>query len=262
MIAFFNMVVGQNSGNKIERELMRAVDGKRFGEINPRVQQMLLEVDSSLTDNGVTFRARKSTGAGINRKVDVIFEHGNDRIASSSVKSGSGNSVHQENIHDFVKFLRDLGVEEPAISELYRFHWGDGTTDGSGAVNQRIGSREIRDKFPDTIRAVGEVFDVHQNLIVARALAGSQPNSSPSHLIYTENEKLSNLVIVPMAQVIEFNSRHQSDSDLTVGRLLFQNYGRCLQGQDLISNKTRNDVQFKWPTLAEDVQVIHRSVNE
>ncbi len=262
MVAFFNMVVGQNSGNKIERELIRAVDGKRFGEIKPRVQQMLLEVDSSLGFSGATFHARKSTGAGINRKVDLIIKCGNDCIASPSVKSGSGNSVHQENIHDFVNFLRVLGVDEIGISELYKFHWGDGTTDGSGAVSQRIGSREIRNRFPDTIRVVGDIFDKHQNSIVTRALAGSQPNSSPSHLVYTENEDLSNLIIVPMAKVLEFHSRPQTDSDLIVGRLQFQNYGRCLQGQDLISDKTRNDVQFKWPTLAEDVQVIYRSANE
>jgi hypothetical protein len=262
MVAFFDMTVGQNSGNKIEHVLIREVNGKRFGEINVRVQQMLLEVDSSVADGDAIFRAYKAGGSGINRKVDLIFEFGNERIASPSVKSGGGNSVHQENIHDFVNFLRDLGVDEATISELYWFHWGDGTTDGSGAVSQRISSREIRARFPDTIRVVGEMFDKHQKSIVARALAGSQQNSSPSHLLYTENEQLSNLTIIPMSEVIEFNSHPQTDSDLTVGRLQFQNYGRCLQGQDLISNKTRNDVQFKWPTLAADVRDIYRSVNE
>lgn len=256
------MVIGQNNGNKIERELINAVDGKRLSEMNPKVRQLLLEVDSSLTGSVVTFSASKANSAGSERKVDIIFEHGDECIANPSVKSGSGNSVHQESIHDFVDFLRDLGVGESEIAELYFFHWGDGTTDGTGDVSQRIGSREIRERFPDTIRTVGEIFDKHQRSIVTRALAGSQKNSSPSHLIYAEDERLSTLLIVPMAQVIEFNSEPQTDSDLIIGRLTFQNYGRCLQGQDLVSNKTRNDIQFKWPNLGEDVKTIFQLIHE
>ncbi len=253
------MVVGQNSGNKVERALIRAIDGKRFGEISPSVQRMLISIDASLSSCDELFHARKASGAGLRRKADLVFECGANQFANPSVKSGAGNSVHQENIHEFVGFLKGLGVAEPAIVEVYRFHWGDGTLDGTGRVEQRINAREIRSKFPNTVRVIGEVFDEHQIAIVARALTGLASETAPSHLVYTDDETLSGLLAVPMPDVISFNSHKQSDADLLVGRLLFQNYGRCLQGQDLVSNKTRNDIQFKWPKLAEDLLEICRT---
>lgn len=256
------MVVGQNSGNKVERALIRAIDGKQFAEVPTHVQRLLVDIDPSIVGRAEVLHARKASGTQSVRKADLIIECGERQIANPSVKSGSGNSVHQENIHEFVTFLRTLKVSESAIDHLYRFHWGDGTIDGTGSVDQRIGAREIRARYPETISTIGEVFDEHQVAIVTRAIAGSDGGAAPSHLVYTEDETLSEILVVPMASVIAFNSDAQSDSDLIVGSLLFQNYGRCLQGQDLVSNKTRNDVQFKWPSLAKDLREIYREINE
>lgn len=256
------MVVGQNSGNKVERALIRAIDGKQFAEVPAQVQRLLVDIDPSIVGRAEVLHARKASGTQSVRKADLIIECGGRQIASPSVKSGRGNSVHQENIHEFVAFLRTLKVSQLAIDHLYRFHWGDGTTDGTGSVDQRIDAREIRARYPETISTIGEVFDEHQVSIVTRAIAGSGGGAAPSHLVYTEDETLSEIVVVPMASAIAFNSDAQSDSDLIVGSLLFQNYGRCLQGQDLVSNKTRNDVQFKWPSLPEDIREIYREIHE
>jgi len=256
------VVVGENSGNKVERAVIRAIDGKQLAEVPSQVQRLLVDIDPSIVGRAEVFHARKASGTQSDRKADLIIECGKRQIANPSVKSGSGNSVHQENIHEFVAFLRSLRVGESAIDHLYWFHWGDGTTDGTGPVDQRIDAREIRARYPETISTIGEVFDEHQVSIVTRALAGSAGGAAPSHLVYTNNEALSGILVVPMTSVIAFNSDAQSDSDLIVGSLLFQNYGRCLQGQDLVSNKTRNDVQFKWPSLAEDVREIYREIHE
>lgn len=262
MVTSLIVVVGQNSGNKVERAIIRAIDGNRFEDIPSSVQQMLIQIDPSLSRRDDRFHARKASSGRLGRKADLVIECGGSHLANPSLKSGGGNSVHQENIHDFVEFLRGLGVDELAIAELYRFHWGDGTLDGTGPVDQRIDAREIRARFPETIKAIGAVFDQHQIAIVSRALTGMGAGTPPSHLVYTDNEQLLGLIAVPMADVISFNSPEQSDGDLLIGRLLFQNYGRCLQGQDLVSKKTRNDVQFKWPTLAQDVQRISRDRHE
>lgn len=157
----------------MERALIRAIDGKQFAEVPAQVQRLLVDIDPSIVGRAEVLHARKASGTQSVRKADLIIECGGRQIASPSVKSGRGNSVHQENIHEFVAFLRTLKVSQLAIDHLYRFHWGDGTTDGTGSVDQRIDAREIRARYPETISTIGEVFDEHQVSIVTRAIAGS-----------------------------------------------------------------------------------------
>jgi hypothetical protein len=61
-------------------------------------------------------------------------------------------------------------------------------------------------------------------------------------------------LVTSIEKVLEFHNGLPADSPtIQIGHLNFQNYHRCLQGQDLTSNKTRNDVQFKWTNMIRDM---------
>jgi hypothetical protein len=76
---------------------------------------------------------------------------------------------------------------------------------------------------------------------------------------YFEDKKLKDLQIMSMSKVINHHvSIKNMHKDLKIGNLTFQNYQRCLKGQEKNSNKNRNDIQFKWSGIAEDLKkIIH-----
>ena len=74
---------------------------------------------------------------GLEKKNDLTLQFQNKNV-NISVKSGSANSIHQENIYSFVKFLeseKPLDIESKNL--IYEFHWCDGTLDNSGSIEDR-----------------------------------------------------------------------------------------------------------------------------
>ena len=51
---------------------------------------------------------------------------------------GRRNSVHCESIEKFIRFLEVLGVSKNIINEILRFHYSDGTIDGTGKTRQSV----------------------------------------------------------------------------------------------------------------------------
>ncbi|MCF7930785.1 MAG: hypothetical protein K9L02_04705, partial [Acholeplasmataceae bacterium] len=105
-----------------------------YSEFNSNIKGFLefLYQDVSATQ---TFEARQLSGQG---KPDlVITSNGIEKYVS--VKKGSGNSVHQEQLSLFENFMRRNGVPDSIISILKQFHYADGTINGSGTL--RIDSR-------------------------------------------------------------------------------------------------------------------------
>ena len=51
---------------------------------------------------------------------------------------GKRNSVHCESVEKFVKFLENLEIRKDIINEILRFHYSDGTVDGTGQIRQSV----------------------------------------------------------------------------------------------------------------------------
>ena len=56
----------------------------------------------------------------VGQKPDIIIEINNKR-KNVSIKKGSGNSVHQEDIDLFIDFLTTLNISEKAKNELLKY---------------------------------------------------------------------------------------------------------------------------------------------
>ena len=247
---------GENSGFRIEVDIRTEINRKRFGEITSPIRDVISKIDPKVEKSDV-FTAVKKEGAGLAKKTDLFVYKNESKFCNLSVKSGSGNSVHQENIYEFVKFLEKSGAPQEQIHALLFYHWGDGTIDGTGPIDKRLNGAKIKQQYPETIANLQILFNDYKHGIVCRALLGKVDGTEPDHLLYFENRSDQDLQIAPMKSVIDFHCNiPKAARDLKVGNLNFQNWNRCLSGQETYTNKTRNDVQFKWGNIHKDIEVI------
>ena len=248
------MVIGQNKGFSNEDIFKDKINNSKLSEIESNIQNVLTFVNSNVRIDG-RFKAFKKEGKGLAKKTDLFVTLDDIEFCRLSIKSGTGNSVHQENIYQFTKFLENLGIEEELIQDLLFFHWGDGTYDGSGELADRKKAGYLKTRFPEKIASIQKIFTSAKKEIVERALIGEKNGTEPNYVIYFEDKNLNGLQIVDMGQVIKHHiSLKNMHNDLKIGNLTFQNYQRCLKGQEKTTNKNRNDIQFKWTGIASDMK--------
>jgi hypothetical protein len=252
------MVIGQNKGFSNEDIIRNKINNSKFSELESNIQTILNFINSNIKSNG-NLKAYKKEGKGLAKKTDLFVTLDDMEFCRLSVKSGDGNSVHQENIYQFTKFLESLGVREELIQDLLYFHWGDGTYDGSGKETDRRNAVYLKKEYPEKIESIQKIFTSVRKEIIERALIGEKNGTEPNYVIYFEDKNLKDLQIMSMSKVINHHvSIKNMHNDLKIGNLTFQNYQRCLKGQEKNSNKNRNDIQFKWSGIAEDLKkIIH-----
>jgi len=248
------MVIGQNKGFSHEDILKNKIDNSKFSEIESNIQTVLKFIKTNVKIDG-RFKAFKKEGKGLAKKTDLFITLDDIEFCRLSIKSGTGNSVHQENIYQFSKFLKEFGIKEQLIRDLLFFHWGDGTYDGSGKQIDRKNAVYLKKEFPEKIASIQKIFTSVKKEIIERALIGEKNGTEPNYVIYFEDKNLNGLQIMDMGQVIKHHiSLKNMHNDLKIGNLTFQNYQRCLDGQERTTNKNRNDIQFKWTGIASDMK--------
>ena len=95
--------IGQNNGFKIENWIIDQINNKKLSEIHPDLQQVITAMGYGIAIDD-SFSALKKEGRGLTKKSDVTVLKNLGPFTRLSVKSGSGNSVHQENIHHLLPF--------------------------------------------------------------------------------------------------------------------------------------------------------------
>ena len=79
---------------------------------------------------------------------------------------------------------------------------------------------------------------------------GNLDGTEPDNLIYISRKDLNTIAHSEMSKIIEFHMEVISmHADLKIGKLNYQNWNRCLGGQERRTKKHRNDIQFKWPNI-------------
>jgi len=251
-------VIGQNAGNDIERAIIQRTNEMTISQLDPDMKHFVVSIVGDGLDKHKQLSVRKPKSTRLLKKTDLEIEIEGSVAGRVSIKSGGGNSVHQESIYEFVEFLEAQGASKLELSSLLLFHWGDGTINGSGHISDRLAAPAIRRNHPREIIQIDQLFTRLTRQITQRALIGSDSNSKPGHLVYFPDKTLKNGFCIEMQRAVDFHSQiRNSDNDIKIGNLNFQAYHRCLQGQDTYSNKNRNDVQIKWSSLAKDLEMIN-----
>lgn len=135
--------MGSNiSGFRNESDLKCYLFQKRVCDLNDNLKKFILFLFPDAKDSDfITTSQGKPC-----QKPDVVIEI-QQKKKNISVKMGQGNSVHQEDIGLFMSFLTTLDVSEETRLELLKFHFADGTVDGTGT--ERISGKEYKQKHKE-----------------------------------------------------------------------------------------------------------------
>ena len=267
-------IIGDNShGFNNEQSLVNYLNNKIYKDLNIHLKKFISQIaaEHSIYINDYTkiksYVASREldpeTKRKINPKPDFYIKINESDKFGISTKMGSGNSVHQEKVESFIKWIKsnsNIKVNETSIyNDLRLLIWGDGTLDGSGSINKdskgyvigRYTTKEFKKIYPKEHERIQEFLKKNANEIIKRALFLGKTNSEV-HYIY--HGTIINGVWISQKELLDYNLNYPLyNSTFNVGRMSFQIYNADKKGTPSGSKK-RGDIQFKYGQLENDIE--------
>ena len=165
----------KNIGKSEERNLVNNLNNKIFSDLDYKHKEIILKSFSNISENSII----KASNISGNLKPDLEILI-NNKANLYSLKTGSGNSIHQEPLDEFIKFSKELNKSSEEILDTIKFFiWTDGTTDGTGEIHDRMDKKTLRLKYPEKLSLIKKFFFNNKIKIIERILL-----KNTSHLIF------------------------------------------------------------------------------
>ena len=240
------------AGFENEQKIKNALEGKKFRELNGNLKKFVNFCVNGNRAESVTVRCYKVEGQ---HKSDLKIEVGGNKF-SVSVKSGGGNSIHQESVESFIDYLgKEFNVEENLKNSIRCFIWGDNTLNGKGEKDERMNGRQISQKYPPLVQMIKKFFEKKKKELIERFLLEGSANDFRPNIIYYGDDE--NGLWAKSEDVIKFlcKPENRSKSVIPIGALTFQAWNRAIR-ENSSSEKKRGVIQVKWPSMKEDMEKI------
>jgi hypothetical protein len=246
--------MGKNTGFDNEKAIYEALNGKVLKDLNENLKNLIKSIFGRIDENSVI----KCEKIGGQDKTDIKIIIGKESH-TLSVKKGSGNSVHQEPVEDFIKYLEEeFEISEDIKNNLRFFIWGDGTLDGKGNINRRMTANEIKKNYPEKIKNIQDFFNKHEKTLLERFLVkGTKSDVKPDYVYYGTPEEG---IWCKSDKIIEWmiNNKLRNNKSIHIGRLTFQAWNRNIKGEKESTEKKRGHIQLKWGSIKEDLNKISK----
>lgn len=235
-----------------EIALIEAINGKSYRSLNENLKKFIKAVFPYVSDNDVV-HCQKHGGFD---KADLSLTlNGVSRMVS--IKKGSGNSVHQEPVENFIDYLKsEFGDNSEVFNALRHFIWGDGSLNGYGEKSSRISSRQYAMEYEKNTALIRDYFyQIKKPLLLRFVLYGDKSKRKPDFIYYGD---LYNGYCASSEKIVEYliDDKNQSNSLIPVGPLTFQAWNRALKPTSK-SEKKRGVIQLKWPGIKKALEDIH-----
>ena len=188
------------SGFRNEHRIKDELDNKRFNSLSSNFQNMVLFICPRVNHSDII----NASVIGGTCKADIkITVSKKDYFVS--IKKGSGNSVHQEPLNDFVNYIstKCTNYTSSIGEDIKHFIWGDGTLNGSGPVKNRLNARQYKKKYPKKINNLILFFSNNMQSMLARILIHGSSQSYPAEFLYYGDDKAG--VICRISDAISFS---------------------------------------------------------
>ena len=241
------------SGFQNENELIGYLNNEKIKKMNNNLKEFILFLFGDISEESIV---QAIPGKG-GQKPDMIIT-ANGKVRKISIKKGSGNSVHQENIDVFTEFLTSIDIPSEIINKLLKFHWGDGTSDGTGT--KRVSSSEYKKEFLKEIDIINEEFNKEKNIkhfINRFILQGKLEEYDEVDVVYYGN--INDGHWASKNEIIDYITNNIFNIDTVhFGPLTYQIWNRCLNFNPKTENR-RKIMQVKWGSLLNDLLNIERN---
>ncbi|MBO4667071.1 MAG: hypothetical protein J5666_02960 [Bacilli bacterium] len=239
----------KNSGLENEQDIIDLLNGKKVEELpefwQRRMKQLCKEVEGD--DQIECFKCV------YNKKADVGVRVRNYRY-NISIKSGYFVSVHSERLSSFTGFLKSIGISEELITTLKSYHYGDGTTDGTGDFHYDLNT--IKENMQNSIDDFNKVVNKKEILrqIIMRVLCTGTPyqRSFVSH-IYAGTVNYGDMI--DAKTLIEYicSGYPCSTDSIHFGPFIYAPAYRGVENFNS-NNVKRYYVNIKWPSMYRDIR--------
>lgn len=230
-----------------ENQIIDALNNVQFNKLNNNLKKAILKINNNKKPSIIL--AKKYGGRD---KADLSFILDGDEY-SISVKMGSGNSIHQEPIEDFILYLKtSIEDNQSVFDDLRHFIWGDKSLDGKGKVTDRINATNYKKDYPLKVKNIQSYFNSHIDILLNRFLiTGKVSTKKADFLLYGDITKCT---IVSENDLLNY-AKCNTKKPISIGVLNFQTWNRILDGNSKHEHK-RGHIQLKWGTLKNDIEKI------
>ena len=235
------------TGIENEWEFVRYLNHRQFKKCHPLFQELLEDLypDIQEDDKIISWKNKEL------QKTD-IFVKVNGIVKRISLKKGIKNSVHIEPISEFIHFLIENHVPRKHVIAYLKFHYGDGTTNGSG--EHRISSTEYKEFHQTEIDQLNTYFNEYQFLekaIDRFVLRGRNDTHQIDALVYGE---INDFLYISREEIknIILHAKTKYSTAVHFGCLTCQPVTRNLNYNPKLESK-RFCVQIKWYSLFDDI---------
>lgn len=230
-----------------EIEFVKYLNNKKFYELNPIFQDLLIALYGKIHDKEEIFCWNSFSV----KKADIYIKVKN-KIKSISIKKGIKNSVHLESINCFIKFLKELKIDQEIINLFLYYHYADGTTDGTG--NNRISSEEYRKSHMLDIVKINKVFNKRKYIKKFTERFILRGNMSPYEVDAIIYGVVNDFIWITNKEIKFIIRKHLEDNTqaLHISCLSIQPWARNLN-YNIKYEKNRHFVQIKWYNLCDKI---------
>lgn len=237
-----------NKGIKNELIYVNYLNNKKVQELNPLIQELLYKVFKEIKEDDIV-TARKSNLA---EKTDIIVTI-NKEEKNFSLKIGDKNSFHMEPISEFIHFLIENNIKKEAIEKYLKFHYADGTTNGTGTT--RMSVSEYKEKYQEDINYLNEIFKKQEfvnkcieRFILKGRIQGARTvdavvSGKTNDLLFLTNKEVKYII----NKYIDLET-----TGLHIGPLFIQPQTRNLNHNNKYE-KYRHCVQIKWFNFTDHI---------
>lgn len=232
------------TGFQNEDNIINYLNNTSFDDLNEIHQKFILDINNGIKPQKIL--AAKYAGAN---KADIGVTI-DDTEYLFSIKKGSGNSVHQEPLEEFITYLKDeVEDDEEFFNSLRFFIWGDGTLDGTGDKKNRIDASKFKKLYPDKVSVIQNFLNKNKDILIDRfVISGAKSNKSADFLWY--GESIDGIMISKEDMLTIINGT--TKKPISLGILTFQAWNRNIK-PDGKSEHKRGVIQLKWGTLKNDI---------
>lgn len=230
-----------------EQDFVNYLNGKKIKNLNIMYLDLIENIFPNI-NNEDKIKAWKNP---FSQKTDIFIKINNIK-KRISIKSGIKNSVHVEPISEFIHFLIENNIEKKYIISYLKYHYADGTTNGSGI--KRVSISEYKKTNQEEIDLLNK--RINNNNLISKAierfvLRGNNDIYEIDALIYGVSNDFIFITKKEIKEIINKKINLYS-TEIHFGPLSCQPMNRCLNYNPKYE-KNRFCVQIKWYSLFDDI---------
>jgi len=233
-----------------ETNFVNALDGKLFKELNRNLQFFLLYLFPNM-DKSMKFHCYKTENF---IKPDIVIYQGQE-YRYVSLKYGSADTLHNENIRTFIQFLRECGISKETLKTYLLYHYGDGTLNGTG--QRRMNSVTVRYMYETQIKKMNEEFNQSKDFIkkVAERVMAQGVNlqaAEAQYIYHGDPEGGTFISIDSFMKHVDKKDWHYMEKCVHIGPFVLRPHARYA-GKKIENEDRRNTVTVTYSNFVNEM---------